>query len=98
HQGAVHAGDNVPGHHAFRCAVVDECARAVRLEAQYDFFARIDVGQRGTAQGARGAVEVDVVRHVVGGGVDQRQFDIVVLADHHGGAGHAAVEGLGPDG
>ena len=40
-------------------------------------------------------MEVDVVRHRVGVGIDQRHLDIVAFMDDHQRPGHRAVEGHG---
>src|SRR5690606_24411685 len=49
----------------------------------------------GTAKRASGRVKVDVMRHHVRLGVDQRHLDIVALVDNQRGAGHGAIEGHG---
>ncbi|MOA52553.1 hypothetical protein D3C78_1758640 [compost metagenome] len=75
--------------------MVDEDARFGRLEAQGRLLAGIDLRQAATAQGPRCCVKVDIVQQRVGGGVDQSEFDIVVLVDDHQRAWNRTVEGHG---
>ena len=92
HHGAVHAGHDVPGDHAFRRAVIDERAGAGGLPAQHHLFAGIDVGQRAAAESTGRRMQVDVVRHRVGVGIDQRHLDVVAFMHHHHRSRHRAVE------
>jgi len=93
HQRSAHARQHVPGDHAFRRAVVDEGAGTIGLEAQHHFLARRDQRQAGTAQRPGGRMQVDVVRHAVGGRVDQGDFHEVTFVYYHRRAGHRAIEG-----
>ena len=79
-----------------RRAVIDEDAGAGRLEAQRHLLAGIDQRQPAAAERAGRGVEVDVVRHLVAGGVDQRELDVVALVHDHQRAGQPAVVGHGP--
>ena len=86
----------MPGdHRAARRAVIDEGAGARRLPAQHHLLAGIDQRQLAAAERAGCRMEVDIVRHLVGGGIDQLHFDIVALVHHHQRARHRAVEGHG---
>ena len=67
----------------------------VAFQRMRDLLARIDQRKLGAAERARGGMEVDVVRHRVGVGIDQRHFDVIALVNHHQRARHRAVEGHG---
>ena len=82
----------MPRDHPFRRAVVNEGPGAGRLEAQHRLLARIDVSERAAAKTAGRGVEVNVVRHRVGLGIDQREFDVVALMHHHHRPRNRAVE------
>jgi hypothetical protein len=73
--------------------VVDEHAGSGRLPADRNLLTRIDQGKLGAAERSRGGMEVDVVRHRVGIGIDQRHLDVVALMHHHHRPRHRAVEG-----
>ena len=89
----------MPGdHRSARGAVIDEHAGPRRLPAQHDLLARVDQRQRTATERARCGMEIDVVRHRVGGRVDQGQLDIVALVHDHQRSGHRAVEGHGLEG
>ena len=79
-------------HRAARRAVINERAGAGGLPAQHDLLARIDQRQRAAAEPAGRGMEVDIVRHRVGGGIDQRHFDVIALVHHHQRTRHRAVE------
>src|SRR5262249_14989552 len=89
----VHARADLPGTHPpARRAVVDEHARTRRLPAQHHLFARIDQREPAAAQRPGRGVEVDVVRHGTGDGIDQRDLDVIALVDDHQWSGDRAVE------
>ena len=86
----------MPGNHRpARGAVIDEGAGARRLPAQHHLFAGIDHGELAAAERAGRRMEIDIVRHRVGVGIDQRQLDVVALMHHHQRSRHRAVEGHG---
>ena len=88
--------DDVPrDHRAARDAMIDEHARARGFPAQHDLLPRGDQRQVAAARCACGSVEVDIVRHRVGLGVDERHLDVVALVHDHQRARHRAVEGHG---
>ena len=76
--------------------MIDEDAGARRLEAQRHLLAGIDQRQPAAAERAGGGVEIDVVRHLVGGRVDQGELHVVALVHHHQRTGQPAVVGHGP--
>ena len=59
--------------------MIDEGAGARCLPAQHDLLARIHVGEGAAAQPAGCRMEVDIVRHRVAIGIDQRHLDIVTF-------------------
>ena len=86
----------MPGNHRpARGAVIDESAGARRLPAQHHLFAGVDHRQFTAAERAGRGMEIDIVRHQVGVGIDQRQLDVVAFMYHHQRSRHRAVEGHG---
>jgi hypothetical protein len=76
--------------------VIDEHTAPRGLEAQYDLFTGINQRQVAATQGAGGGVEVDIVLHRVGRGIDERQLHIVAFVHDHHWSGNRAVEIHGP--
>src|SRR6185295_9138652 len=74
----------MPGNHrTARNAVVDEHTGAGGLPTQHGLLSWVDQRQVPAARCSRGCMEIDIVQHRVGVGIDERYLDIVSLVHDH---------------